>query len=406
MGDKTLKILHLNASSSGGAFIVANRLSNALNQLEGVESKHLVFSGQSGENYSLWADSWFKKKWAFFLHALEKLHFLFFEKNKGVRFAFSTALTGIDITKNKLFKEADVVHLHWINKGFINKSGLEKIIGSKKKVVWTLHDMWLLTGGCYHPRGCEAYAASCGNCPYLKNPSATDISFQLKTKKQQWIQNSSLNLVFPSAWLQRMAKQAGCNIRQQVIPNLMDEKIFIQRNKSALRKKYQLADSDKIVLFISANLSNKYKGFEEFLAVMKLLEQKEINHLKFLVIGSRWADNNANIQFAGYVNDPETMSEYYNLADVYVSSSLEENLPTTVMESIACGTPVVAFDVGGTEEIIEDKNGMVVPTKDKQKMAEAIYTLLSEERKSSIQLAERFAKEQILQKHLNVYKEI
>lgn len=142
-----LKVVHLNASSAGGAFVAAQRLSRALDQLPNVESSHWVFEGGEGD-FQLWADGWVKKQWAFGLHALEKLDFLRFEREKSVRFAFSHGKTGVHVSAWQSIVEADVIHLHWINKGFVSLSGLRQLLALNKRVVWTCHDMWPFTGGC------------------------------------------------------------------------------------------------------------------------------------------------------------------------------------------------------------------------------------------------------------------
>ena len=152
METKPLRILHLNASSAGGAFVAAQRLNEALNKLDGVVSEHWVFEGMEGD-FHLWANTWLRKKWAVGLHALEKLDFLRFESSRKVRFAFSHGKTGINLNQWKAIQNADIVHLHWINKGFVSLNGLENLMGMGKKIVWTCHDMWPFTGGCYHPRG-------------------------------------------------------------------------------------------------------------------------------------------------------------------------------------------------------------------------------------------------------------
>jgi hypothetical protein len=120
---KRLKVVHLNASSAGGAFVAAQRLSVALDQLPGVDSEHWVFEGGEGD-FHLWASNWFKSKWAFGLHALEKLDFLRFERDKSVRFAFSHGKTGVNVSAWEAISDADVIHLHWVNKGFVSLNRL------------------------------------------------------------------------------------------------------------------------------------------------------------------------------------------------------------------------------------------------------------------------------------------
>jgi glycosyltransferase involved in cell wall biosynthesis len=371
------KVLHLNANSAGGAFVAANRLSEALNATGEIISHHLVFDGTEGNGYELWADGFLKKKLAFALHAAEKLDFLRFERDKTVRFAFSHALTGINITSHPRFKEADIIHLHWINKGFISLNGLERILDSGKKVVWTCHDMWPFTGGCYHNRNCDNYLSGCGNCQYLKKPGNIDLSYRkFQTKSEIYRKSNGLCFVTPSAWLADQAALSpivGSN-RIAVIPNGIDTKQFSPGNIAALREKYGISLDERILLFAAANLSNPYKGFTEFNEMLDALKQMDIENIRIVMVGENKTGAAFSqawpIQETGYVSSPDIMADWYRIADFYVTTSLEENLPTTIMESLACGTPVAAFGVGGIPEmIIDGKTGVIASLKNSVELA-------------------------------------
>ncbi|NBU04333.1 MAG: glycosyl transferase group 1, partial [Bacteroidetes bacterium] len=203
---KNIKVVHLNASSAGGAFVAAQRLSSA--------------------DFFLWANTWLKSKWAFALHAFEKLDFLRFEREKSVRFAFSHGKTGVNVAAWESIVDADVIHLHWVNKGFISLAGLEDLLKLNKRVVWTCHDMWPFTGGCYHPRGCDHFQAECGNCHYLKSPAEEDLSRRVFSAKQEIYKayGNHLQFVTPSKWLKDQALKSGALTSQlrdsiQVVPN-------------------------------------------------------------------------------------------------------------------------------------------------------------------------------------------
>jgi glycosyltransferase involved in cell wall biosynthesis len=358
-----MKVLHLNANSAGGAFTAANRLSSSLND-QGLTSSHLVFSGFPGTGYELWANNPFRRALAFLNHAAEKLDFLPYEKDSSVRFAFSHGLTGIDITGEAVFREADIIHLHWINKGFISLKGLRKIINSGKPVVWTCHDMWPFTGGCYHNRGCENFKTGCGNCPYLKRPSANDLSAHVFREKQQVFASGNLQFVTPSTWLAAQASSSPIAIGKQVgvIPNGIDTALFQPGDAVAARKKLGIPPQAHVIAFAAASLANPKKGFSEFKALIQSLKNAGIEGLHVLLIGEN--KHNAPLDFpvpctfTGYLTKETDMVECYQAASVYVTTSHEENLPTTIMESMACGTPAAAFSVGGIPEMIEDgKNG-------------------------------------------------
>ena len=384
---KQLRVVHLNASSAGGAFVAAQRLSVALDQLPGVESQHWVFDGGEGD-FHLWASSWLKRKWAFGLHALEKLDFLRFERDKSVRFAFSHGKTGVNVSVWKAIAEADVVHLHWVNKGFVSLGGLEALMRLNKKVVWTCHDMWPFTGGCYHPRGCDHFEGGCGNCHYLKVPGERDLSRRVFSAKQSMyaLAGDQLQFVTPSQWLREQALKSGAPTIEQrdsiaVIPNPIDTDYFHPAEQDSVGMKakpgavdLQGASKEPFVLmFAAANLGNVAKGFAEFRVICNSLYDMGYTQLHALVVGeNRLGDLGLKCAFTelGFIADAQRMRDAYWQADVYVTTSHEENLPTTIMESLSCGVPVAAFAVGGIPEMIESEGvantGWLAPKMDTQ----------------------------------------
>ncbi|MBL7813201.1 MAG: glycosyltransferase [Bacteroidetes bacterium] len=378
-----MRVLHLNANSAGGAFMAAQRLHEAFQQRQDILSHHLVFSGAPG-NYDLWAQNRIKRYWATALHAFEKLDFLRYEKDKSVRFAFSHGRSGIDILSHPLYRNADVVHLHWINKGFISLDGLENMLQSGKKIVWTCHDLWPFTGGCYHPRDCDGFTHGCGNCPYLKKPEMDDLSSQVFLQKQQmYAQARQFQFVAPSQWLSDTAGRSAVmpHVSPVVIPNGIDTRQFAPANRMELRKKYNISEDENVLLFAAANLSNPYKGFAQLNEVLDALKALNLQKVRIVLIGENKSgvtfSNAWPVQSTGYISKPELMAEWYGLADMYVTTSLEENLPTTIMESMACGTPVAAFQVGGIPEMVEDgETGVLAPLKSSDELANKIAAWL------------------------------
>jgi len=429
---KQLRVVHLNASSAGGAFVAAQRLSVALGQLPGVESQHWVFEGGEGD-FHLWASSWLKRKWAFGLHALEKLDFLRFERDKSVRFAFSHGKTGVNVSVWKAIAEADVVHLHWVNKGFVSLGGLEALMCLNKKVVWTCHDMWPFTGGCYHPRGCAHFEGGCGNCHYLKVPGERDLSRRVFSAKQSMyaVAGSQLQFVTPSQWLREQALKSGAPTIEQrdciaVIPNPIDTDYFRPAEQDSVGMKakpftvdMQGASKESFVLmFAAANLGNVAKGFAEFRLICNSLYDMGYTQLHALVVGeNRLGDLGLKCSFTelGFIADAQRMRDAYWQADVYVTTSHEENLPTTIMESLSCGVPVAAFAVGGIPEMIESEGvantGWLAPKMDTQTLIDGIADYFNSraevrsEMSSRCRLSaiEKYAAAGVAQRYLAVY---
>ena len=411
-----MKVLHLNANSAGGAFTAANRLSASLRALN-IDSSHVVYSGAEGSGYAVWADSFFRRNRALLNHAMEKLDFLRYEKDAAVRFAFSHGLTGVDVTRWQAFDEADIVHLHWINKGFISLGGLSDIVKSGKPVVWTCHDMWPFTGGCYHNRGCDHFQTGCGRCPYLKNPSGQDLSARVYRRKQQIFSADNLHFITPSKWLSGKASLSPIANGKQiaVIPNGIDTNRFTPGSTTEARQKLGIPADAKILAFAAASLANPKKGFAEFKELVGLLYSAEIKNLHVLLIGENKQNAPLDFQvphtFTGYLSGETEMVQCYQAADVYVTTSHEENLPTTIMESMACGTPVAAFSVGGIPEMItEGENGWLSNLFDVKILSEKIVVYLNTPDAGRVSLQNR-ARQNALEKYdsavvANQYKRI
>ena len=431
MTSKPLRILHLNASSSGGAFVAAQRLNDALNGLDGVSSEHWVFDGGEGD-FHLWANTWIKKKWAFGLHALEKLDFLRFEADKSIRFAFSHGRTGINVSNWQAVKDADIIHLHWINKGFVSLNGLEDLLGLGKKIVWTCHDMWPFTGGCYHPRGCDNFTRECGNCQYLKQPSQSDLSSQVFQSKKSVFSKAGgrLQFVTPSAWLKNQADKsgivkdligigdAGVMPEIKVIPNPIDTDYFKPLD---LKLVNSLENAPFVLMFAAANLGNPAKGFAEFRSICNGLVELGFNDIMALVVGENRLPNgdlglNCPVTELGFISDAKQMRDAYWQADVYVTTSHEENLPTTIMESLSCGVPVAAFAVGGIPEMIspsgDHQTGWLAEKLDVKSLIQGIASYIEMEASKRVKLQEasrnaavvNYGSVSIAQRYVSLYR--
>lgn len=155
--------------TTGGAAIASSRLMEAL-RAKDMEVSMLVQDGGNEQEGIHSTTHGFVKRWInLYRFILERLVFLRQERSSNIRFLFSLANTGESIIRNSYFKEADVIHLHWINAGFLSLKSLGEILNSGKPVVWTFHDMWPFTGGCHYALDCHGYIRECGECPYLKN---------------------------------------------------------------------------------------------------------------------------------------------------------------------------------------------------------------------------------------------
>jgi glycosyltransferase involved in cell wall biosynthesis len=375
----------------GGAAIAANRLLEILRKKNQVSYITKASRNQSSiTSFSYEDDAFLGKLKSFLFLALEKLLFLFSEKDSSVRFSFSTAPIGFDVTKNNAFQEADIIHLHWINQGFISLNGLDKILKSGKPVVITMHDFWYFTGGCHYPGPCTAYLNGCGNCPFLRKPHNVDLSATLHAQKTAVFKHArKLTIVGCSQWLGTEASRSSILKKFHVtsIPNALPVEDFIPHDTMSMRLKYQLPSDKKILLFGSMNIQDPRKGFQYFKnALTHLAKQHTSDTLEIAVFGA--IKNNVSeafnhlpfkVNYLGKIN-PKDVAEIYSVADAYISPSLEDNLPNTVAEAMSCGVPVVAFHTGGLPEMIDHKkNGYLAAYKNEIDLADGIHFIISHE---------------------------
>jgi glycosyltransferase involved in cell wall biosynthesis len=257
----------------------------------------------------------------------------------------------------------DIINLHWINGGFLNINTIAKL---NKPLVWTFHDMWAFTGGCHYNQECERYTKSCGSCPQLNSNQDRDLSRWMWHRKSKAWKNLNLTIVTPSRWLANCASSSSLfqNTPIEVIPYGLDLDTYRPINKKFARELLHLPQDKQLILFGSLQAtSDKRKGFHLLQpALNQLCSSGWQDKLELVVFGASKTENSTNFGFKshylGSLNDDLSLALAYSAADVFVAPSLQDNLPNTVMESIACGTPCVAFDIGGMPDMIEhQKNG-------------------------------------------------
>lgn len=297
-------------------------------------------------------------------------------------FEVDSATHGTDLTRMPLFKKADVVHLHWINQGFFSLRDIAKILHSGKPLVWTLHDMWPLTGICHHSRECEGWLTGCGNCPILYKGAPHDLSWRRYRHKKSVYNTAPIHFVACSDWLADLARRApllqGHTIHS--IPNPIDTGFYRPGENSAARKRLGLPDNATLVLFVAYKATDPNKGITYLQqAVEKLIAtHPELKETLRVVIVGREATTLRD-SFAvpthtyEYVSDEETMRDFYRAVTVLAMPTLQDNLPNTIVEAMACGTPTVGFHVGGLPQLIAHReSGYLAAYKDASDFAEGI----------------------------------
>ena len=253
--------------------------------------------------------------------------------------------------------DPDVVNLHWVGAGYMQ---IETIAKFNRPIVWTFHDMWAFTGGCHYNQECEKYLASCGACPQLGSNKNWDLSRWVWQRKQKAWQDSNLTIVTPSNWLADCARKSSLlsHRRVEVIPYGLDLNIFRPINRKTARELLQLPQDKQLVLFLSLQAtSDKRKGFHLLKPALQQLSASEHENIELVVVGASKPEKPVDFGFKshylGTLTDDLILALAYSAADVFIAPSLQDNLPNTVLEAIACGTPCVAFKIGGMPDMIE-----------------------------------------------------
>ena len=380
-----MRILIVNTSErTGGAAIAAGRLTEALKS-HGIKAKMLVRDKQTDRISTVALGGGWKQVRKFVWERVViwiKSHF-----RRERLFSVDIANTGNDITRLPEFKEADLIHLHWINQGMLSLKVIRKILASGKPVVWTMHDMWPCTGICHHARTCTAFHSECGACPMIYSQKRKDLSTRIFRQKQRLYASGGIHFVTCSHWLEGMAKQSALLANQpvSVIPNPISTTLFHPMKQTEARQKLALPTEGKLILFGSVKLTDKRKGIDYMVEACRLLAKQHPalkEQLALVAVGMHAAELQSLVPFKvhnmGYVKEEHQLAEIYNAADLYVIPSLDENLPNTIMEAMACGTPCVGFPTGGIPEMIDHlKNGYLTKEHSAEQLAEGIYTLLT-----------------------------
>lgn len=359
-----LKVLHLaNNEVSGGAARYLMRLHESLLE-SGIDSKILVLDKESdNKDVIKISRNRFLKKMSHFFDRIPT--FIYNNENK-----FSTGLYG-KITKKQL-KELnfDLLHVHWITDGAIAIKSLKKLSLLGKPMIWSILDMWPITGGCHYDNNCGKYANRCGLCPELKSKTNYDLSSFLFDLKLKSYSKMNFSIIAISSWLKQ------CIIKSAVMKNkdihiihpCVDTKIYRPMEKKIARDLFLLPKNKKLILFGAVHsTSDPRKGYKYLIEALKKLENKvnQKDEFELVVFGATNSGLSEHLKTkvhylgrlkSGYgLHDDASLAALYSLADVTIAPSLQEAFGQIAIESMACGTPVIGFSETGLEDIISHK---------------------------------------------------
>ncbi|MFN3316005.1 MAG: glycosyltransferase [Raineya sp.] len=417
-----MKILHINTMDYGGAAKACLRLHQGL-LLEGVSSKVLFKykTSQIPETYFFtppptdFVEKLKNKvirisqelKLLPYLSTQEKLEISLRKQRKGLEY-FSYPFAPTDITKNPLYKEADIIHLHWVADFLDWKSFFAK---NCKPIVWTLHDQ--------NPfLGIEHYAERFlgideNGKPIPRKYTPQEIAEEKKMisfKKKILEKVDNLIIVAPSKWLMEESQKSEVlgKYPHYHIPYGFPTEIFKPYNKFFCQEILGLPKEKKLILFVADSVDNHRKGFAFLKKALEGIENKEVI---LCAVGSKASiENKDNLIELGRIQDERLMAMAYSAADVFVIPSLEDNLPNTMIESLLCGTPVVGFPVGGILDVVENgENGYICENIDVSSLQDTIeksiyYSFCREE--IALKAKEKFSLCVQAKNYIELYKKL
>jgi glycosyltransferase involved in cell wall biosynthesis len=418
-----MKVTLINTSDAGGGAPAAClRLLQAL-QLQGVDAQLLVQHKKTNNDKVEGIVKSFTTRFkANFDRLLERIPFmLFHEKDRSVRFAFSTANVGTSIKDHPLIVNADILHLHWTNSGFLSIDDLKELVDTGKPIIWTQHDMWTFTGGCHYAGDCDHFKQECGNCPFLRDADENDISHRGWVRKAMLYAGAeNITFVACSKWLAGVAKQSSLisYLRIGAIPNPIDVDVFSPRDIAITRKKWNIDSDAKVILFGAANINDRRKGISYLVEALDIFKNTYRDTVPEIVIfGKNKHFDVSQLPFKVHelnlISSQQDLAEIYSMADLFITPSIEDNLPNTVMEALACGTPVVAFNTGGIPEMIDhQQSGYLAEFKSSADLATGMHEVLIAANRLALatnarqKVLDNYTNEKVAKQYLEVYNSV
>jgi glycosyltransferase involved in cell wall biosynthesis len=412
-----VRVMQVCTAMRGGAAKAAQRLHRALGK-EAVKSQILVAQRCSTDEDTLEYNP-VKPGPAVLGRAFFRLsrrwdHARF--RKAGTYFTPDRTLTGWRLPS--LLPPCDLANLHWVA-DFLDYHTLPQLT-ARVPVVWTFHDMNAFTGGCHYSGTCERYTAQCGACPQLKTSSAeNDMTRRILHRKQRIFARISpdrFTIVCPSRWLAREAGRSTLcqRFHAHVIPNGVDPLDYYPIERMEARRRLNLPARARIVLFVAEQIEDLRKGFRFLLKAIDAI--RSIPRLLLVTLGRGDTSflTGPLFRHLGPIQDISDMRSAYSAADVFAIPSLQDNLPNTVLESMACGTPVAGFDAGGVgEAVIDGQTGLLAATGDDTAFAINLRSILEDQllqwtlgRESLARIGQEFTVALQARRYAKLYREI
>lgn len=383
MNNKNLKIVHLNASTSGGAYSAAKRLNDAFVE-NGYNSTLITkppYKFIPTPLIQRIINKIFKRKNNSAIRIIDDKYHMFNMHEKSYE---STEFI------NKIVdQKPDIIILHWITSFIAAKDIAHLKHNTNAKIFWYLLDMAPLTGGCHYAWDCKGYQNNCEKCPAMDEKSRKHIADNFKYRKNHLISTDIIIVAPTKTMLHEQVKKSTLfkDHLSVCIPIAIDQNIFKNRNKAALREVFDIDQNDKVIFF-GSSYNEKRKGLNELKEALNIINANNppIKKKITLLIAGNHIDrndpvlNNFNCKYIGNIGTDLMLSFCYNVADLFASPSLEDTGPMMVNEAIGCETPVVSFNIGVAKDLITNGvNGYIIPNYNTQLMADGILKVLNGE---------------------------
>jgi len=316
---------------------------------------------------------------------------------------------------------ADVINLHNVHGGAMSLFLLSRL-ERRAPLVWTLHDMWALTGHCAYPMACDRWLTGCGRCPNLAGPprigwDATRLLYRARARIYRRI---SPVLVAPSRWLLAQTRRSSLTrgFRAVHIPNGLDLDVFRPVDRRVARSTLRLGPAEKVVMFCAQSLADRRKGPDLLIEALRTLHANGEAELRLLVAGQAGSllasQSPYPVLDLGQVDSELLLAAAYSAADVFVLPTRMDNLPNGLVESIACGTPCVSFRAGGVPDVVRPgRTGWLAEPEDARDLARCLHEALNsnDKRKETSAVCRRIAEDEydvrlMVERYLALYEEL
>lgn len=398
----------------GGASVVSLRLIEALRN-QGIDARMIVkvASGPENDAVSELGDGLATKS-AFLGERLRI--FLANGLKRSTLFKVSVADRGLPVHRHAWIADADIVALNWFNQGMMSLEEIRHIAALGKPIVWTLHDMWAMTGICHHAGDCRRYQTRCGDCPYLGFPRRSrDLSTKIFDKKMALYNDIDINFVAVSQWLASCAAKSALlsGRRVEVINNAFPLHRYPTTPRKSRAELGLPDDGSRLAIMCAARLDDTIKDLPA--AIEALNAYKGAQPLTAMFCGDirrpqLLDDLKIPYVWLGNISDPDRLADIYAHCSAVISSSKFESLPSTLIEGMAAGVVPIGFGGDGRDEIIDHlATGYLAKKGDPADMARGLeWAIATPPSRDSLHnaAAERFDAPAIAQKYIELFKRI